>query len=1179
MLPPLLYSNIQLQSKPNHLNFTGSYPNIKKITSLNLTKQKINLYLDNENNKNVYRFLEKTFNRQPKDVIQKIYLRLLDANGIVKADTANILKQICNDNINIFSRRNNNENIFGIINLASKSKYVKDILVEAQAKLKDTKSSDLKFCLEHSFHKSDRISLENFKNLADLAQNERELLKYYRIFRDNNKVIRNDNIDFVRLMSARINDRDVLVEYAKVCADNNGVIPNGSAKNLDAFFRKYPKSNSSSILTYCIERVKNPDYSINWDCMKTFYNVRSKICHINKDDPHNIFNKILCTVKDRQGEFVPEFVNQVRTLMDENFLGEISYILRAASKSDGHLDLQFLDAAKKILKTVNSDERINISKYLMSRKDNQVRVSKAQTLEKILDSGIKSNILSIENALQNPEGTTSQRGLDLIKTLRKNSHHQIEEELADILKLCRDNTNYLNDANIAAVKSIQAQKPPVKLSTLLSIIRNCKTGEVEPSKAKTLKHIINQLRSKRFDSNILKDVIKYSTDRNGDCNINMMQILINIYKSGNNIYAYKDMFPAFRDFAKYANVKSYAQLNLQQKRDIMRKIKNHKDELQNTRFRKFLDIKILPNNDSDYCVCLARLSHSIGIDVKPLDQKLISGFFNAMTEMSNPNSEFMKIDFNKSVPKLDLSYPLKDFQKDVWEVIKNLSYSDRIKAIDYFGFELKQVNNKFVMNGFPSVDISGGRLAKIKDTTVQDAISKITPYVIDFTQKNKVQVANNPKLSNELNDIIAVFPEFLTTVGKPQHITHDYTLDIHLLKVLQEVFKNPEYQKLSDTSKKQLQISALLHDLTKSAGEVDKYHPDNSAFDIYYLLDKFNMDEKDKLKIYHIIKNHAWLARYNKSSNQNYVAKDLAFELRQDDAFKMISILAEADLKGIQKYNAFYNKYSADLINAQKKIFPIIHDLQKTAINLPQTKIPKISDINHNSPYVSVINKDGIKNTVIWLKKGIDLKNVGFDENVTLPDLNILVHGLDNKDSAAMFQALGMINSNALLSSSYINYAKGNWRVFRQQGFVLKVPSVDIHAGYWRDFGSGYKKEKQDLFSKYLFSNNFTRTYFSYSLKKELKLSDDDYISLIGKIADLSITELDKYYPKVADAYRKIFTDMDVSKRSYGRNYNEILVSRPKIQALFSYGQNPENISAYLRRYAERNNIPILSFN
>jgi len=1084
--------------------------------------------------------------------------------------------------LNDINQRNGkvDENIFEIIKTVSKSKNVGAILSEVAAKRKNTKSSDLKFCILHSNDKSGEVSLENFKRLAGLAENDPGLLKYYRLFRDNNRLIRRRNIDFVRTISPKISDEKVLGEFAAVGADKDGAVFGDFTQNLDAFFRKYPKSKSSSTLIYCLGKVKNPDGSINWDYMKTFYNLRSKIRHIDKKDPHHIFDKTLNAIKNKNGDIVPEFADEVRNLMDEDLLGEISYLLRASKKADGTLDSKVLDSTKNLVKSAFANERIDISKFLVRCRDKNgnFESQKLQVLNNIQNGGIKSNLLQISKALLNPDGTSSKSGLDFILHLRKNSHHQIEDDLAEILRLCRDNTGYLNKDNIACVKSIQAQKPHVGLPTLIKIVRS-KTGEINQSKVKALNEVIKQFRGRHLDSHTLNDVIRLSIDSHGECDLDMMKLLARIRRSGGNLNTYRDLMPAFRDFAKYAHVTSYDQLNLQQKRDIMRKIKNHKTDIQDNRFRRYLNIKILPLTESDYCVTLARLSHSIGINVRPLDKKVIADFFSAMTQMADKHSEFMKLDFDKNVPKLDLTYPLEDFQKDVWNVVKNLSYGDRTKSIDYFGFELKNKNNKFIMSGFPSADKPDGRLAKIKDKAVLDTISKLTPYVIKFTQANSVHVAHNPNLSNELTAIIKAFPEFLTTVGKPQHVTHDYTLDIHLLKVLQGVFKNPEYQKLPDSSKKQLQISALLHDLTKTAGEVDRYHPDNSAFDIYYLLDKFKMHEKDKLKIYHIIKNHAWLARYNKAQDANYVAKDLAFEFRQGDAFKLISILAEADLRGIQKHDAFYKKYGADLIKAQQKINPILFGLQKTAINLPQTKIPKINKINHKSQYVSVINKDGIKNTVINLRQGIDLRKVGFEGNVSLSDLNILVHGLDNKDQAAMFQALGVINSDALLSTSYINYGKGNWRVFRQQGFVLDVPSVDIHVGYWRDFGSGYKKSKKDLFDTYLFSNNPMRTYFSNSLKHELNLSDKSYIELIRKIEDMSITELDVPFPKVANAYRRIFTKMDVSKRSYGRNYNEILVSRPKIQAIFCYGQNPENLSAYLRRYAEKNNIPILVFN
>ena len=92
-------------------------------------------------------------------------------------------------------------------------------------------------------------------------------------------------------------------------------------------------------------------------------------------------------------------------------------------------------------------------------------------------------------------------------------------------------------------------------------------------------------------------------------------------------------------------------------------------------------------------------------------------------------------------------------------------------------------------------------------------------------------------------------------------------------------------------------------------------------------------------------------------------------------------------------------------------------------------------------------------------------------------------------------------------------------------------------------------------------------------------MSDKEYIKLFNEIEDLTLEELEIKSPKVAKAYRKIFNDMEISKRSYGRNYNEILVTSPKIQAIFCYDKTPQNISSYLRRYAEKHDIPIIVFN
>ena len=44
------------------------------------------------------------------------------------------------------------------------------------------------------------------------------------------------------------------------------------------------------------------------------------------------------------------------------------------------------------------------------------------------------------------------------------------------------------------------------------------------------------------------------------------------------------------------------------------------------------------------------------------------------------------------------------------------------------------------------------------------------------------------------------------------------------------------------------------------------------------------------------------------------------------------------------------------------------------------------------------------------------------------------------------------------------------------------------------------------------------------------------------------------------------------------RNYNEVLVSRPKIQGVFAYNKEYGKIPEFLRKYAQDNDLPIIIF-
>ena len=657
-------------------------------------------------------------------------------------------------------------------------------------------------------------------------------------------------------------------------------------------------------------------------------------------------------------------------------------------------------------------------------------------------------------------------------------------------------------------------------------------------------------------------------------------------------------------FADYYDRKNLQinELSIAEKRNLMKLLIKYNADLYDTTFQKIINCDLIPHDKDSYCSTLPKIIKSLGLDTTPLTREVKQNYYKAMDSLADPNGAFMKTNLEDLDFKLELTYPRETFISHMQELMKDLTPQERMKATDYFGFEFRTLaDGSFVMNGYPVNINNGAKMAEITDPQTKAVIEKMRPYVKQFSENNKIHIDGNPELAAQLNDIIKAFPEFLTTVGKVQHRTHDFTVDVHTLKVMQGVMSNPRYAKLPEADKRALQIATLMHDLTKAENHIDKTHPAYSAFDTYYLLSKMDMPESERLKIYQIIKNHDWLEQYNKKiknpdgtfrqmtpEEKTEAAKQTAFELRQGNSFEMASILAEADLAGVKRSGEFYEKYKDELVKGNAEVSDLVRQLQESAIHLPQTKIPKASDIPVDGVNVKEVEIDGIKNKVLYLKPDMDLSEYGFPAGTKVEDLNVLVHALDEGEQSAVLQALGLIDSDALLSSSYINYANGNYHVFRTQGFILDVASDDIHVAYYRDFGSGYKKDIPLLLNEYLFQNEKHRDYISNLVKKRMGLSDDEYRKLLPEIADKSITELDETHPDVAQVMRNVFNDMEGGKRSAGRQYNEILITRPKIQGVFFEGKRKDNgpsgeytidkVPEFLRQYAADNDLPIIFF-
>lgn len=656
---------------------------------------------------------------------------------------------------------------------------------------------------------------------------------------------------------------------------------------------------------------------------------------------------------------------------------------------------------------------------------------------------------------------------------------------------------------------------------------------------------------------------------------------------------------ACAEFDEYKNYNNITELNTNEKRGLLKKLVKYNSDILNQDCAELIKVPLLPKNKDEYCSLMNAIVSSIYMNPKPISEAVKTDYYESLKNLENIYGEFLNVDLKKAGAKLDLAYPRDNFKSDIEEKLSHLSNKERKQVTNYFGFELINTNSGVKMSGYP---INNNEDKYDLDDTIKKAIEDVRPHVKAFTEDNQIlpNKTFSPQLVKDLNNIMRAFPELYTIIGTKQHDTHSYTVDMHTLNVLQTIMKNPRYKYLPENDRRILQTATLFHDLTKIEGEIDKTHPAYSAYDAYQITKKLNMPESQHLQIYQLIKNHDFLEKYNgkvwlgdnkyrelTQAEKTEIAKNYAFELKYGNNLKMESILTDADLKSVQRDGSFFRKFGGALQPAEAHIANYIDEIQNTAIHLPQTKIPKASELKVDNDVVrelKTLDSKGntIKNKVICLKPGVDMKPYGFKENIKSDDINVLTHGLDYDEQSVIFNALGQVDSDALLSTAYVNYGKGNYHVFRKQGFVLDVASEDIHAAYFRDFGSGCRKNIEELKKSYLFRGygNDTRTYISSEIKKELNLTDEEYKKLYPKIADKSINEIEQENPMVAQGLRNIINNMEEGKRSHGRQYNEILVTRPKIQAVFcqSVNNNVDQIPEFLRKYAEENDVPIIYF-
>ena len=176
------------------------------------------------------------------------------------------------------------------------------------------------------------------------------------------------------------------------------------------------------------------------------------------------------------------------------------------------------------------------------------------------------------------------------------------------------------------------------------------------------------------------------------------------------------------------------------------------------------------------------------------------------------------------------------------------------------------------------------------------------------------------KVDELVQEIIKIMPEWKEIISREQHLTHDYTLDIHTLLTLKKVKESEEYEELSQDEKLIILYTALLHDIGKKENFVDPDHPQRGAEKASSILYKLGFPEIFINHVFLLIINHQLLGLM--AANRMELSIDKLLEqLHRSEIINLLLILTIADIKSVKKNEGFYcSTVKANIEKLKKEI-------------------------------------------------------------------------------------------------------------------------------------------------------------------------------------------------------------------------------------------------------------------
>ena len=578
-----------------------------------------------------------------------------------------------------------------------------------------------------------------------------------------------------------------------------------------------------------------------------------------------------------------------------------------------------------------------------------------------------------------------------------------------------------------------------------------------------------------------------------------------------------------------------------------------------------------------------------GKNIKTSEESKQLLFRNYIANNSDVEAQIAKLDLNKIKNGIPLKYSRAEFLSDVQSILKNLNEQERAEVLNHFSLQIKDGK----MEGFPIIPEEQGNFSGVQ----LSAVEKLTQKIKDFTLNNETTI-DNPKMKQLFDSLIKGCPEFAPVIGKAQHGNngtkgeHKYTVDVHTLKVMQEAFKNPGYQKLDDESKTVLKFAILLHDLGKQEGVIDKGHYEASAKYAVSILNKYNLPDRVKSRIIETIYNHHWFEAYNKGEVGPEMVNAIFRSPRDLD---VAIIMGKSDLMGVsdnfhlkvtktctpEKFEEFWKQKIQVLRDSEDVRYSKSSLVMDTKFQQTQDRhfpVQKV-EINGKKTELQVLN-------LMDNATSDNLYEYGFAPGTTKDNARFLAHFNDRINGLRVFMSLTSTPTTESVQSLSL-ISRENSRSYKHQiyGVVADVDMKNVAQASYENIASGKRKTIKD-FSKDMYgvlsANTFLRDCLTDELdKSSIKLSKEEYVQLAEKLVDIQystqvkdpITVGNKTIP--ADVVQRAL-NASRDKLFDGNLHSEIVAINPRVKALVARVSSLQECSTEFLKLAADNNLPII---